>query len=195
MTEQVGEFVDLLHSENDYEILNVYPFTIQKKSNHKEIKEYLDNDKYVHVKLNGRSFLKHRLIALQFLPNDDPDNLTQVDHINRNRSDYHIENLRWCTQSMNIRNQSSHKGITYQYVDTIPDDAMIVDCYENKTGRYEFKDYYYHDGVFYYNNDINYRILHVNTKKNGTQFVSMNDINGKRIDLFINRFLEQHDLL
>ena len=61
----------------------------------------------------------HRLIAMAYIPN--PDNKSQVDHINRIRNDNRIENLRWVTPSENmqntgkqINNKSGHKSISYQ---------------------------------------------------------------------------------
>ena len=44
----------------------------------------------------------HRLIMLHFVPN--PDNLRCVDHINRNRQDNRIENLRWSSHRDNMIN-------------------------------------------------------------------------------------------
>jgi len=52
--------------------------------------------------------LIHRLMAKAFLLN--PDNLDTVDHINRNAGDNRLENLRWITQSNNIRNYTKAEG-------------------------------------------------------------------------------------
>lgn len=55
---------------------------------------------YLSVKLtNGKkickNYLVHRLIALAFIPN--PNNYPTVDHINNNKRDNNINNLRWAT--------------------------------------------------------------------------------------------------
>lgn len=50
---------------------------------------------------NGVSttFKVHRLVAKAFLPN--PDNLTEINHINENKQDNHINNLEWCSRQYN----------------------------------------------------------------------------------------------
>lgn len=44
----------------------------------------------------------HRLVALHFIPN--PSGLTDVDHINGDRLDNRVENLRWASRSQNNAN-------------------------------------------------------------------------------------------
>ena len=74
--------------------------------------------KYVNLCKDGKpkSYLVHRLVALHYIPN--PDNLPQVDHRYRDRTDNRVENLRWVTRSENnqnkgipITNTSGHKNI------------------------------------------------------------------------------------
>lgn len=48
-----------------------------------------------------RSFQMHRLMAIHFIPNDQPLIRREVNHKNRDISDYSLKNLEWCTRSEN----------------------------------------------------------------------------------------------
>lgn len=63
------------------------------------------NNGYLMVSFKHKSYLVHRLVAEAFIPN--PENKEFVDHINRDRLDNRVENLRWVTRSENNNNQSS----------------------------------------------------------------------------------------
>jgi len=54
-----------------------------------------------------KTLLVHRLVALAFLPN--PENLPEVDHIDRNKRNNHLSNLRWVSRSTNGRNTNVRK--------------------------------------------------------------------------------------
>ena len=159
------------------------------------LSESVNSVGYIQVALNGKVYLKHRLIALQFLPNDDSINNDVIDHINRDRTDYHLSNLRWCSSSDNSKNKSSYKGVQYEFIDNIPDDAIVVEWYDTRNKHHEFESYYFYNDMFYFFNGIKYRILHVNYNKSGNAIVAMNDANNKRVSVMINRFKQQHDLL
>ncbi|KAK8853524.1 hypothetical protein M9Y10_017085 [Tritrichomonas musculus] len=203
MTEQAAEFVQL-KGYDDYEILSVYPFTIRRKDNHYEVKESKDKDGYLRVSLNCKTYFKHRLIARQFIPNDDPEHKTQIDHKNKIRDDNHIQNIRWCSSSENNLNKSIHNGIQYEFVDDIPNEATMIDYYETKQGRREFEEhkyYYYHDDesnedIFYCRITENlYKTLHINQDKTGKKYINIRDIENKNARIFINRFKFQRNLI
>ena len=116
-----------------------------------------------------------------------------VDHINRNKVDNHLENLRLVNASQNNYNISSHFGIQYEFIDDLPDKAIKVLFYR----EFEDNKYYYHDDedIFYGKiTDNIYRILYINENKSGTKFVRMCDINNKKVSVCINRFKHQHSL-
>ena len=48
-----------------------------------------------------------RLIAIAFIPN--PDNLEEVDHINFDRADYSVGNLRWISHADNVKRSVCNK--------------------------------------------------------------------------------------
>ena len=60
----------------------------------------------------------HRLVALHYIPN--PNNYPQVDHIDRDKRNNNVSNLRWVDSSMNnqnkgeyCNNKSGHTNIYY----------------------------------------------------------------------------------
>lgn len=67
----------------------------------------------LHLRLfiNGRqkNVSTHRIVAQAFLPN--PNNYTEIDHIDTNRYNNVVDNLRWCTKSMNMRNPITYKKV------------------------------------------------------------------------------------
>ena len=82
-----------------YEICLAYPHQIRKKATGRILKETLHENGYCSVTLDGKFYYKHRIIAEQFIPNDEPGLKLQVDHINRNKIDNRINNLRWVSAS------------------------------------------------------------------------------------------------
>lgn len=76
-------------------LLNSHP----NNSGYLDVSLY-DNGKRIHKKI-------HRLVAEAFIPN--PNNLPEVDHIDTNKYNNHVSNLRWCTSSENHLNPITRK--------------------------------------------------------------------------------------
>lgn len=57
----------------------------------------------------SKQYSLHRILAKAFIPN--PENKPEIDHINTNRADYRLENLRWVTHAENMRNPLSQQNI------------------------------------------------------------------------------------
>lgn len=72
-----------------------YLLTISKASH--GYSKVIFSVKNIHKSLNI-----HRLVAQAFIPN--PDNKPTVDHIDRNKTNNHVSNLRWCTLIENMNN-------------------------------------------------------------------------------------------
>ena len=180
-----------LKVNNEYGIRNYFPYLIRKKINGKIIKETINKTNgYIQVTLNGKTFQKHILVAKQFIYNDDPSNEIFVDHINHNKNDFHISNLRWVTPSENMKNRSSTRGIEYEYVNNIPNDATKVESY----GKHNFEDYFFSQNNFYFSTGINYRKLHICENKSGSKYVYMNNTEGKKIQILISKFKSERDI-
>ena len=77
---------------------------------------YLDQGYYkVMLTRDGKQYQKrvHRLLAETFIPN--PNNLPFVDHIDRDKTNNSLSNLRWATNQQNCMNASKTKNTSSLY--------------------------------------------------------------------------------
>lgn len=76
-----------------------------KYKNRLYVRPYLNNKGYwcINLYLNCKVYRRqiHRLVAEAFIPN--PNNLTEVNHIDGNTQNNSIDNLEWCTHQYNMQ--------------------------------------------------------------------------------------------
>ncbi|KAA6385970.1 MAG: hypothetical protein EZS28_018502 [Streblomastix strix] len=166
-----------LQDISTHEISTQHPWTIRRIADGAINKTYTEKSGYQQVSINGKTMGLHRLVAIQFIPTEDKNQ--QVDHINHNRSDNSLSNLRQLSRRDNCLNRTKPKRehITYTYLDILPTDYIELSQY----GRHQFEGLYFSpsEDMFYMSNGIQYEELHVNEKLNGAYFVYAPDISGK----------------
>lgn len=86
---------------SDYKINNLGVVKSFKFGKEKIMSKQISRYETVMLSEKGKykPVLVHRLIAIAFIPN--PENKPQVNHIDGNKLNNHIDNLEWCTNSEN----------------------------------------------------------------------------------------------
>ena len=74
---------------------------IPRKLKGRILKPILMNNGYYHVRIKGKQYLIHRLVAKAFIPNSN--NLPFVNHIDGNKLNNCVDNLEWCTARENVQ--------------------------------------------------------------------------------------------
>tara|TARA_Y100000592_G_scaffold64988_1_gene101113 strand:- start:177 stop:629 length:453 start_codon:yes stop_codon:yes gene_type:complete len=85
---------------------------VQNKKTKRFLKQRLDKDGYYKVILckNGKSktYRVHRLVGLHYLESVEGKNI--IDHIDRNKSNNYVSNLRWVNNAENQHNTDVRKN-------------------------------------------------------------------------------------
>ena len=117
------------------------------KNKHGHIMSHFPHSKgYVCVSLTKnkkqKTFKIHRLLAIQFLNN--PNNYDQIDHIDRNRSNNSLDNLRWCNNQQNSCNRgiswSNKSGVKNIYYEQSRNKWVFKIKIDGKTIKKRFND-------------------------------------------------------
>ena len=148
---------------------------------------FVVNTGYVHVVLNGRHYSYHRILARHFIPN--PDNLPCVDHIDRNKTNNSIENLRWVSSSDNNRNKDRYRLQPREYLNTAPNDVTEITIFNDV--EYPANKYYFcfeNDRVVMRINEHKWLLL-AQTPQNGYLRIIMKDINGRNHQIHVHKLI------
>ena len=185
------EYVDLIGFDN-YEILTTEPFTIRRKDNKRVVSESVNkNTGYVQLNLNTpNGFVtrhKHRLIAQQFIPN--PDNLSEVDHIDRNKLNNSLSNLRWVSRSDNLRNRTIKAYGKRQYLDHAPNDITEIKIFNDISYPNDTYYFCYEDDSVYKKHNAHKWYKLKQTLNAGYLRVNMSDINKHGHNLLMHKII------
>lgn len=174
-----------LKSHHLYEICKEYPYNIREKGKLKNVSVSLNPSGYEQVALDGITYGLHRIIALQWLPN--PDNLREVNHKDGNRSNNHLDNLEWISTNDNRKDRKPYQKRKAEFLNELPESAVPLNEYNN----YEYDRFWfdYESKRLIVNSRNKWRLVQISN--NGSELITLIDINGKSHTLSWNKFLKE----
>ena len=174
--------------EDDYEIETEPPHRIRKISSGWIVKPILNKQSgYVRVTLNGEKYYYHRILAKHFITN--PENLQEVDHIDRDKTNNTLENLRWVNRSQNLKNRNVEKYGKREYMDHAPNDITEIRTFNDV--EYDENKYFFcfeNDRVVLRVNDHKWQWL-AQTPSQGYLKINMRDINGHNHQVYVHKLI------
>ena len=136
------------------------------------------------VVLNNEPEPLHIIIAKHYIEHDSKYNV--VEHIDKNRLNYKITNLRWIPtlyEQFLLENKVDSQKYR-KYTDNLPPGAVALSCYNYHQLK---KDVVFHNGTFYYKGDKSNELPLFITKNDG-RYVQVEDINNEKVNIYITKW-------
>ena len=184
----MAQWEPLTDFEDDYEVETEPPHRIRRKRDGLMLKTTPHKRSgYVDVHLNGHTYRYHRILAKHFIPN--PENLQEVDHIDRDKTNNALDNLRWVNRTENNSNRSKFTRQKREFLDHAPNDITEIRSFndvEYDENRYFFC--YENDRVVMRVNDHKWQWL-AQSPHNGYLRINMRDINGRYHQVYMHKLI------
>ena len=180
-------FTPLRDFEDSYEIEVDPPHRIRRIGSDRFVSSYVGNTGYAKIQLNGRICQYHRILAKHFLPN--PDDLPEVDHVDRNPLNNSIDNLRWISRSENARNRTVTAYGRREYLNVAPNDITEIRTFNGVD--YDENKYFFcyeNDQVVQRYNDHKWKFISEHPH-HGYLRINMRDINGRNHMVYMHKLI------
>ena len=116
-----GELWKPIDSRGKYYISNQGRVKSYQLRQAKLLNPYSNQKGYLRVDIktdSRRTYLVHQLVALAFIPNDNPIEKDTIDHIDLDKTNNRADNLRWLSRADNVRAYQEQKRQRRQENDT-----------------------------------------------------------------------------
>lgn len=81
-----------------------------KEGIYKKVLPQYNRTTYPVIQWGKKSYYVHRLVACTFIENNNKELLTQVDHLDEDKDNFHLHNLEWVTPSENQKRRHSKEN-------------------------------------------------------------------------------------
>lgn len=104
----------VLNIDNRYSVSNYGNIVSRTYNKEHYLHPVVDSRGYYYVRIKGKAYYVHRLVALMFIPTNDTS--LHIDHVDGNKLNNNVENLKWCTQRENNNNPITKTRISQSLI-------------------------------------------------------------------------------